>query len=413
MKLHRSLPAGGAVIGTLLLAVVLPAPAAYAAAPNRVAVEPRPSSPVLKDVVVTTGAATDRIRVSRDGAAYVLQASTGLTAGNGCAIVSPTVVRCPVAGVTAVVVDAGAGNDTVTVDPGVSRTFLRGGPGDDMIFGGEGSDELQGGPGVDWLWGNTGNDSFRADSTDDDADMMEGGDGHDIADYRDRTAALSVTLDFERNDGTVGTAENDLVSWDVESAIGGRGADRIVGDDNANTLMGGPGADTIIGGDGNDQSHGNNGADTVDGGDGDDWIDDGNGQDEARGGPGDDEFEPTQNSSEADVYDGGQGSDTISYGGLRTPYAGVTVELNGAADDGTPGENDNVLGFETVVGTYLDDRLIGGPGEEALIGGDGADVLDTVDGSPGDWADGGFGGANGAPDVCRVDPGDTAVDCEG
>jgi Ca2+-binding RTX toxin-like protein len=415
MTSYTSLPV---LAGALLLAVVLPAPAAHAATPNRVAVAPRPALPALTDVTVTTGAAADRIRVSRDEAAYVVEVSTGVTAGAGCAAVSPTAVRCPVAGISAVAVDAGAGNDAISVDAGVpdsaprvGRTLLRGGPGNDSIFAGEGTDELRGGPGDDWLWGNSGSDRFVADSTDDGADWIEGGDGHDLVDYRERTAAVSVTLDFERNDGTTG--ENDLVGWDVESALGGRGADRLVGDDNANGLHGGPGGDTVIGGDGADRLHGDHGADVIDGGPGDDWIDDGTGADDARGGPGDDEFEPSQNGVQADLYDGGEGSDTISYGGLRTPYAGVTVDLDGAADDGVPGENDNVLGFETLTGTYLDDRLTGGPGEETLIGGDGADVLDTVDGAPGDWADGGFGGAHGEPDVCRVDAGDTAVACEG
>jgi Ca2+-binding RTX toxin-like protein len=226
----------------------------------------------------------------------------------------------------------------------------------------------------------------------------------------DRATAVSVTLDFDRNDGSAEAGENDLVGWDVESATGGRGADTLVGDDNANTLTGGPGADTITGGDGADQVHGDAGPDIIDGGAGDDWIDDGNGTDRVSGGAGDDEFEPSQSGSpaQAGLYDGGDGADSIAYWGMRSPYAGVVVSLNGLADDGVPGENDNVLGFETVIGTYLDDRLTGGPGEETLIGFEGADVLDTVDGAPGDWADGGSGDS----DTCLVEAGDTAVDCE-
>jgi Ca2+-binding RTX toxin-like protein len=300
------------VAGVLLLPVVVAAPAANAATPNRVAIEPSSVSPVLRDLVVTTGAAADRVIVRRDGAAYVVDVCTGATAGTGCEAASATTVRCPLpaTAITRVAVDVGAGDDAVTVGAGVPRALLRGG----------------------------------------------------------------------------------------------------AGDDNANTLTGGPGADVISAGDGADRVYGDGGSDAIDGGTGDDWIDDGNGTDRVSGGAGDDEFEPSQSGSpaQADLYDGGDGADTMAYWGMRSPYAGVVVSLNGRADDGVPGENDNVLGFETVIGTYLDDRLTGGPGEETLVGFDGADVLDTVDGAPGDWADGG----NGTTDTCLVDTGDTAVDCE-
>jgi Ca2+-binding RTX toxin-like protein len=419
MKLRQPVLAGATVI--LALASSGGAVAAHAAAPNAApntaGILPRPGFPWVTDVVVSTGDVKDRIRVSRDGDVFVVDVSTGVTPGARCTAAGPTVVRCPTADIATVTVTAGDGDDVIVVEPAaqpggkkVDRTVLRGGPGNDMFLGGDGNDDLQGGPGDDYLWANDGADMFRADASSDGADDMRGGDGRDWADYSARSAGVAVSLDGVENDGTIGQSERDNVDYDVESVLGGRGNDRLVGNDLDNRLDGGKGDDVIEGWEGNDDLMADYGADRIDGGDGDDVIDDGDGRDEVHGGPGDDEVDSSHwLRADPDTYDGGPGVDTISYAGQRWPFVGVTVDFDGVADDGAPGENDSLTAFETLVGTNQDDVLTGDAEENMIVGLDGADVIDSVDGVSGnDWVDGG----DGEQDVCRTDSGDPAQNCE-
>ena len=165
---------------------------------------------------------------------------------------------------------------------------------------------------------------------------------------------------------------------------------------------GGAGADTLIG---------STGPDELQGGDGNDWIEASNGADTVDGGPGDDRLYGESSTinvtpdGAADVLSGGSGNDTAGYA-PRGQYGGVTVSLDGVANDGVPGENDNV-DAEGVIGTVFDDTLTGGPGPDRLdgdkgndtiaglagndtvLGGDGSDTLNGGDGA--DTVTGGFG----------------------
>ena len=77
----------------------------------------------------------------------------------------------PATQVHAVKINAGAGNDDVTVDPSIDdNCTINGGPGDDILVGGSGNDDLIGGPGNDTLDGGAGDDS------------LDGGTGHDTLD---------------------------------------------------------------------------------------------------------------------------------------------------------------------------------------------------------------------------------------
>jgi uncharacterized protein YkwD len=77
----------------------------------------------------------------------------------------------PSASVTTIVLDGGAGNDTLTIGPGITQPcYLYGGAGNDVLtshspandwlFGGNGNDTLNGGPGDDVLFGGAGTDTF-------------------------------------------------------------------------------------------------------------------------------------------------------------------------------------------------------------------------------------------------------------
>jgi hypothetical protein len=106
------------------------------------------------------------------------------------------------------------------------------------------------------------------------------------------------------------------------------------------------------------------------------------------------------------TVDGGPGADTLTTaanGRLRASYAdrtaGVSATLDGIANDGEPGENDQLgSGVRAIIGGSGPDSLTGGPDEDGLIGGAGNDVLrglagkDTFDGGAGDDVlDGGEG----------------------
>jgi Ca2+-binding RTX toxin-like protein len=95
------------------------------------------------------------------------------------------------------------------------------------------------------------------------------------------------------------------------------------------------------------------------------------------GGPGADRFEASGTQSASVVYD--------------DHMEGVSVRLNGLADDGAPGEGDNVLGMVTGMrGGSGNDSLVAGPARSGLFGGGGNDTLvgsperDTVSGGDGD-----------------------------
>ena len=98
------------------------------------------------------------------------------------------------------------------------------------------------------------------------------------------------------------------------------------------------------------------------------------------GGPGDDDIvvagppSQLQGGAGADLLDGrlAPGS-AISY---RDHTAGVTVRLNALADDGSPGEGDNVLGsLGSIEGGSGDDSLESGADSASLAGGAGNDRL--------------------------------------
>jgi Ca2+-binding RTX toxin-like protein len=99
-------------------------------------------------------------------------------------------------------------------------------------------------------------------------------------------------------------------------------ADILIGTVNSDTISGGNGNDQLSGGAGNDVLNGGNGIDTLDGGVGDDTLYGGNGDDILNGNAGSDAVYgergddvivhvAADNAGGSDIYDGGQGSDTL------------------------------------------------------------------------------------------------------
>ncbi|MDX6702009.1 MAG: hypothetical protein QOF26_2235 [Baekduia sp.] len=213
----------------------------------------------------------------------------------------------------------------------------------------------------------------------------------------------------------VGSEARDTISiFDAESVpatepvtIDGQGGDDKIQD--AYNIEAGR---TLNGGAGNDDIDGYGGDDVIDGGDGNDIVDGGAGNDTVRGGAGDDTmWGDHYKDPGADVLDGGPGTDTIDeWTSSNTPtHPQPAVSLDGAANDGRPGEGDNVTNIEkytfhinaTFTGSDAAETveiLNVNEGQSTLDGGAGNDVLkaydlnDTVNGGPGDdVVEGGLG----------------------
>ncbi|HEX8912790.1 MAG TPA: beta-propeller domain-containing protein, partial [Humisphaera sp.] len=151
----------------------------------------------------------------------------------------------PLAGLTNIEVDAGKGNDRVTVDLGAGGAGVAvrvlGGKGNDKLYGGAEADTFLGGSGNDRIDGGAGNDSLDGGSGN---DRVTGGDGDD---------ALQGGSGNDVLDGGAG----------ADAIDGGRGNDRIAGGDGDDTLAGAGGKDTLVGGAGVDVMAGGRGTDRV------------------------------------------------------------------------------------------------------------------------------------------------------
>jgi uncharacterized delta-60 repeat protein len=122
------------------------------------------------------------------------------------------------------------------------------------------------------------------------------------------------------------------------------------------TIAGGSGSDVLTGGNFNDVLSGNDGDDRLDG----------------RGG--------------ADLMTGGAGFDTANY---SSRSSAITVTMGSGANDGSPGENDDVeteeciggSGNDSIFGSSLNDFLGGGAGADSLTGNSGNDNITGSSGS--------------------------------
>lgn len=218
--------------------------------------------------------------------------------------------------------DGGAGNDTlVSLD---RADVLIGGEGSDLLLGGGNADTLDGGggSGSDTLEGGAGDDSLILRG----AGTASGGAGKDII---QSFGAAATSLD--------GGAGNDtMLAWEGGEA----------------TIMGGAGEDSV---------EGSKGADFINGGDGNDTLEGGNGNDTISGGRG------------ADRLHGNFGDDTFLFGGDGAFAAGQYWRYS------TPGNR--IYSVDLNAGGYQrsDDTIMGGYGNDLLLGTDNRDGIFAVD----------------------------------
>lgn len=233
-----------------------------------------------------------------------------------------------------VVEESSAGAQTLVLDflTGQFANGRSGGPGWDIDLGG-GTDNLR-------VRGTAGADRYMAGAnglaTNTDANI-------DVAYAGIESLVISLGPGNDSFSGAGGTTATGTALTSSISVFGGAGND---------TLRGGAGADTLSGGEGNDI------------------------------------FSSGTDPDGADTFNGGVGTDTVDYS-ART--ASVTVTIDGVANDGAVGEQDNVaIDVENVTGGLGNDMITGGAGDNVLTGGAGNDTLagglgaDTLNGGVGD-----------------------------
>ena len=259
-------------------------------------------------------------------------------------------------------INGGAGSDTasykssnsgVTIDLGITTGQSGGHAAGDTftsienVIGSAHADTLTGSGSANIIEGGGGGDT------------LDGGDGTDTLSYQGSNGGVTVdlskgkevdingTMKYIINKSSGGHAAGDKVVYGTsasttgtfENITGSRYGDTLTGDAGANVLKGGAGRDTLTGGAGDDT---------------------------LEGGPG------------GDPLDGGEGTDTASYAGAT---AGVTLDLSYSTNDtsgrGTGGDasGDSFKNIEKFVGSGHDDTFISGSGGDHITGGGGSDTV--------------------------------------
>jgi Ca2+-binding RTX toxin-like protein len=360
---------------------------------------------------------------------------------------------------TGLVLETGAGNDTIV-----------GGSGNDTVYGGDGNETLNGGAGNDALYGGGDNDVFfvSAGFGQDTVIGGQSGTNYDTLDLSGLTNPVTVvftapgtgvvtdtvtghTVTFSEieqliltqqayvvdaslnngytyiqalggNDQITGSAGNDIFDDEMlapngqgnDTFYGGGGNDVLWMGINDDLAFGGTGDDSLGGEEGDDVLHGDAGNDSLNGHSGNDTLYGGTGGDSMLGGAGADLL---YGDDDSDTLRGDVGNDTL-FGGMGNDSLSA-----GAGDDWALGE----AGHDTLSGDAGNDYLDGGDGDDVVYGGAGNDLLTDGDtgndllyggndddrlssNSGADTLDGGVGNdqlfANSNPDTVTLDGGD-------
>ena len=282
-----------------------------------------------------------------------------------------------------------AGSDLARYDSAVFGIHVNMASG--IVNGGAGQDTLLS---IEGIWGSSSADTYDASAytagtpaaPQDDFNFFEGFGGVDTIigaptanpggilatsiQYTQATAGIWVNMTGAAA-GNVSASYGADTSVDtftaVNSVVGSSFNDTFNGTSGAQAFDGGAGGDVLFGGAGNDSLTGGAGNDQLSGGTEDDFL---------SGGAG------------ADVLDGGDGVDMVAYYQF-TPSGGtigVTASLENSSINTGDAAGDTYVSIENLVGTFVDDTLIGNSGNNIIDGVSGADVfngrggLDTIRG---------------------------------
>jgi len=366
------------------------------------------------NMIITTGDEGDSVVYNRSKATVIgglgddtITTGTGddsITAGDGNDIISVSSGNNTVYG--------GAGNDSISASNG-----------NDLLEGGDGADTIISGSGADTIYGGNGNDSITTsglltidagagdDTVSIDGSISNGNSSVDLGSGKNALTVIGLSSSWVFNANanmsiTTGD-EGDSVVYNRSKATvtGGLGNDTITtgtGDDSItasdgndiisvssgnNTVYGGAGNDSITAGNGNDLLEGGDGADTIVGGGGTDTIYGGNGNDSitASGlltidaGAGDDTV--TINSAVlagAGSIDLGTGKNVLAQTGSVTllATASMTITTGDEGDSITYGRSK-----ATVIGGLGDDTITTGTGDDSITAGDGNDIINVSSGN--------------------------------
>ncbi len=344
-----------------------------------------------------------------------------------------------------------AGNDNLSGYGHFAQHYL-GNAGNDTITGQNGDDTIEGGIGADYSNGDHGSDRYIWRKWDGNDTIVDGGTSTTDVDTLELVDVASDDVMLSRVQGSVhiaitivSTGEVLTSQYQFRDAYVGQGLERIIfadgvtwshADIQANTLVtGGSSNDNLTGTNGfTDHLVGLEGNDTLNAYNSDDILDGGAGNDSLTGGNGNDTY----------IWSVGDGNDTINDGGTSLVEADVLM-LNGVLpadvevtrvsgtnhltlsvgdpaetitiinhfysatqgrgieaivlDDGTVWDTGEIAEMAAVHGTagtdlihglnHVNDRLVGGDGDDTLRGHDGDDVL--IGGVGADSLEGGSG----------------------
>ena len=170
----------------------------------------------------------------------------------------------------------------------------------------------------------------------------------------------------------------------ADAVNGGRGNDKLNGDEADNSISGGAGNDKLYGGAHNDILKGDAGNDRLNGGRGDDVLDGGVDRDSMRGGAGDDTY-VVDNVRDRISERNGEGTDTVeSFVDWTLNRNTESLRLTGDTDiDGKGKSQDNVMtgntGDNVLTGNGSNDKFVfnTGVGNDTVT--DFAPASDTID----------------------------------
>lgn len=422
----RQLAAVTAVMAAGVLGLPSAASAAYTGAVNGTT------------VTLTGDDAADALTVGETGANLNHSPLAGFNSDIDFDSATPGDQTLPADGSITLVVNAGGGDDTVTIataNLAAGSTYdgqagndlitgnnaaenLRGGDGDDRLVGARGSDDFEGGAGNDTLvWNNgDGSDVMDGDAGNDGVEVNGAATQGDVFTIRpngarvrfDRTNLIPFTLDIATERLEVnGLGGDDSMTGDPGTAAliaqtlnGGVGRDTLTGGDGGDLITGGEDADTLAGGAGDDRIVGDRGGDAMAGGAGDDTLvwNNGDGSDRMDGDDGVDRIEVNGANGQGDAF-------TVVPNGARAKFdrtnlvpftldvgAAEALDVRGAAGDDTLTVGAGVAGLlaTTAAGGSGNDTLTGAEGDETFFGGGGNDVItggggrDLLDGEQGD-----------------------------